>query len=193
VRKRKRWFASLLLKFYHKVTQKGFRNKIHSVHQTNTNKNLFSTINFCFILFWFVFQQKKFVHYFSILYLRIVMKKERNIGDNIRLLREARGFSQKYMAEKLAITQQAYSSLEKKPEKTTLQRLKNIATILQVELITLLGEEDTFILQNFNQSGGNAATQMNITPSSNEHEIYNKLINSLKEEIVFLRELQLKK
>jgi transcriptional regulator with XRE-family HTH domain len=121
------------------------------------------------------------------------MKKERNIGDNIRLLREARGFSQKYMAEKLAITQQAYSSLEKKPEKTTLQRLKNIATILQVELITLLGEEDTFILQNFNQSGGNAATQMNITPSSNEHEIYNKLINSLKEEIIFLRELQLKK
>ena len=121
------------------------------------------------------------------------MKKERNIGDNIRLLREARGFSQKYMAEKLSITQQAYSSLEKKPEKTTLQRLKNIATILQVELITLLGEEDTFILKNFNQSGGNAATQMNITPSSNEHEIYNKLINSLKEEIIFLRELQLKK
>ena len=121
------------------------------------------------------------------------MKKDRKIGDNIRLLREARGFSQTYMAEQLSITQQAYSSVVKKPENTTLKRLKNIAIILEVELITLLGEEDTFILQNFNQSGGNAATKMNITPSSNEHEIYNKLIDSLKEEIVFLRELQLKK
>ncbi len=113
--------------------------------------------------------------------------------DTIRLLREARGLSQKQMADKLGITQQAYSNLEKKPERATLERLRQIAQILQVELITLLGEEDTYILQNFNQSGGNAATQMNITPSVGEREIYDKLIVSLKEEIAFLRELQLKK
>ena len=83
--------------------------------------------------------------------------------------------------------------MEKKPERATLERLREIAQILQVELITLLGEEDTFILQSFNQSGGNAATQMNITPSSSEKEIYEKLIASLKEEISFLRELQLRK
>ena len=41
------------------------------------------------------------------------MKKDRKIGDNIRLLREARGFSQTYMAEQLSITQQAYSSVKK--------------------------------------------------------------------------------
>jgi transcriptional regulator with XRE-family HTH domain len=113
--------------------------------------------------------------------------------DTIRLLREARGLSQKQMADKLGITQQAYSNLEKKPERATLERLRQIAQILQVELITLLGEEDTYILQSFNQSGGNAATQMNITPSASEREIYDKLIVSLKEEIAFLRELQLKK
>ncbi len=113
--------------------------------------------------------------------------------DTIRLLREARGLSQKQMADKLGITQQAYSNLEKKPERATLERLRQIAQILQVELITLLGEEDTYILQSFNQSGGNAATQMNITPSVGEREIYDKLIVSLKEEIAFLRELQLKK
>jgi transcriptional regulator with XRE-family HTH domain len=113
--------------------------------------------------------------------------------DTIRLLREARGFSQKQIADKLGITQQAYSNLEKKPEKATLQRLREIANILQVELITLLGEEDTYILQSFNQSGGNAATQMNITPSIGEKEIYEKLILTLKEEIIFLRELHLRK
>ena len=121
------------------------------------------------------------------------MKKEATISDTIRLLREARGLSQKQLADKLGITQQAYSNLEKKPERATLERLREIAQILQVELITLLGEEDTFILQSFNQSGGNAATQMNITPSSSEKEIYEKLIASLKEEISFLRELQLRK
>lgn len=113
--------------------------------------------------------------------------------DTIRLLREARRLSQKQMADKLGITQQAYSNLEKKPERATLERLRQIAQILQVELITLLGEEDTYILQSFNQSGGSAATQMNITPSIGEREIYDKLIVSLKEEIAFLRELQLKK
>lgn len=121
------------------------------------------------------------------------MKRETTISDTIRLLREARGLSQKQLADKLGITQQAYSNLEKKPERATLQRLCEIAKILQVELITLLGEEDTYILQSFNQSGGNAATQMNVTPSSNEMVIYDKLIVTLKEEIAFLRELQLRK
>lgn len=121
------------------------------------------------------------------------MKTDITFSDTIRLLREARGLSQQQLAEKLGITQQAYSNLEKKPERATLERLREIAKILQVELITLLGEEDTYILQSFNQSGGNAATQMNITPSIGEKEIYEKLILTLKEEIAFLRELQLRK
>jgi transcriptional regulator with XRE-family HTH domain len=121
------------------------------------------------------------------------MKKSTTITDNIKILREARGLSQKQVADHLGITQQAYSNMEKKPERATLERLREIAQILQVELITLLGEEDTYILQSFNQSGGNAATQMNITPSAGEREVYEKLIASLKDEIIFLRELQLKK
>jgi transcriptional regulator with XRE-family HTH domain len=121
------------------------------------------------------------------------MKTEPNISEIIRLLREARRFSQKQLAEKLGITQQAYSILEKNPERMTLIRLKEIAKILQVELITLLGEEDTFIQQNFNQTGGNAATQMNFTSSSAEHDVYEKLVSTLKDEIAFLRELQIRK
>jgi transcriptional regulator with XRE-family HTH domain len=117
------------------------------------------------------------------------MKRKLTISDNIRLMREYMGFSQEYIAEKLSITQQAYSQIEKNPEKTTLKRLKDIADILQVNLVTLLGEEETYILQNFNQSGGHAATQMNVTPSNNEREIYERLITELKEEILFLREL----
>ena len=101
------------------------------------------------------------------------MKKESNISDTIRLLREASSFSQKQMAEKLSITQQAYSNIEQ-------ERMREIAQILQVNSITLFGKEDSFILQNINQSAISAENQMNVFPSQVEHLIYHKLITSLK-------------
>ena len=111
------------------------------------------------------------------------------VGDIIRVIRENLGYNQDYVATQLGITQQAYSNIEKNPEKATLGRLKEIATILRVSLVTLLGEDEVYIQQNFQQQGGNAATQMHIIPSANEREVYERLIAKMKEEIVFLREI----
>ncbi len=108
------------------------------------------------------------------------MKRKISISDNIRLIREAQGFSQDYVAIKLEITQQAYSSIEKNPERATLSRLREIAIILQVPLVTLLGEDEVNLQQNFNQAGGNAATIFkNISSGS---EVYERWIAELKEE-----------
>lgn len=117
------------------------------------------------------------------------MKKKNSIADNIRLIRESLGYSQEYVADKLNLTQQAYSNIEKNPEKATLKRLKELSIVLQVNLVTLIGEDDTYVQQNFHQQGGQAATQMNVTPSHYEKEIYERLISELKDEIIFLREL----
>lgn len=117
------------------------------------------------------------------------MKKKNSIADNIRLIRESLGYSQEYVADKLNLTQQAYSNIEKNPEKVTLKRLKELSIVLQVNLVTLIGEDDTYVQQNFHQQGGHAATQMNVTPSHYEKEIYERLISELKDEIIFLREL----
>lgn len=111
------------------------------------------------------------------------------VSDIIRVIRENIGYNQDYVATQLGITQQAYSNIEKNPEKATLGRLKEIASILRVNLVTLLGEDEVYIQQNFQQQGGNAATQMNISPSTNEREVYDRLINEMKEEILFLREI----
>lgn len=117
--------------------------------------------------------------------------KKISISNNIRLLRESMGYSQDYVALQLKITQQAYSAIEKNPEKATLQRLKEIAAILQVPLVTLLGEDEVVIQQNFNQAGGNAGTILkNIYTSS---EVLDKLVAELKDEINFLRAALLKK
>ncbi len=113
-----------------------------------------------------------------------------SISNNIRLLRESMGYSQDYVALQLKITQQAYSAIEKNPEKATLQRIREIAAILQVPLVTLLGEDETVIQQNFNQAGGNAGTILkNIYTSS---EVLDKLVAELKDEINFLRAALLK-
>lgn len=111
------------------------------------------------------------------------------VSDIIRVIRENLGYNQDYVATQLGITQQAYSNIEKNPDKATLGRLKEIAGILRVSLVTLLGEDEVYIQQNFQQQGGNAATQMNISPSANEREVYERMISEMKEEIVFLREI----
>lgn len=114
------------------------------------------------------------------------MAKKLSIGDNIRIMRENLGFSQEYMATQLSITQQAYSSVEKNAEKITIKRLKDIAKIFDVKMITLLDEESAFVQQNFNQKGEYAATLINM---SNNIDAYQKLVDSLKDEITFLREI----
>ncbi len=115
------------------------------------------------------------------------MKHRIPVGENIRFIREQLGYSQEYVANQLGITQQSYSNIEKNPEKATLKRLKEVARILQVSFVTLLGEDDIYIQQNFHQQGGNAATQMNI--SNSEKEIYENFINELKAQIDFFRNL----
>ena len=115
------------------------------------------------------------------------MKTKLSISENIRLIRESQGYSQDYVAIKLDITQQAYSAIEKNPERATLSRLKEIAEILQVPLVTLLGEDEINLQQNFHQAGGNAATIFkNISSGS---EVYEKWIAELKEEVHFLRKI----
>ncbi len=112
-------------------------------------------------------------------------------ADNIRLIREAKSFSQEFIAKKMKVTQQAYSAMEKQPDNMTLKRLKELCKILDVDLITLLGEDNVFVQQNYNQKGGQAATQM-VFNSTNEknNETFQAYIISLKEEIAQYRKIQ---
>ena len=113
---------------------------------------------------------------------------EASIIDNIRLIRKSKDLSQEFMAKKLNITQQAYSLMEKNPDMITLKRLKDLCKILEVNLVTLIGEDNVFVQQNYNQAGGKAATQMIFnSETDNEKELYERLIVTLKDEISYLR------
>ena len=113
------------------------------------------------------------------------------VSETIRLIRESKGYSQEFVASKLHITQQAYSRIEKQPETMTLQRLYDLSKILDTSILTLLGEENMYFMQNINQQGGNAATKLVLQNYSSPSE-QSELLKSMQNEIEFLRNLVLK-
>ena len=116
--------------------------------------------------------------------------KEKFKANRIKVLRESKGYSQEYVASQLSITQQALSRIEQNPENATLNRLKELSLILGVSLTSLIGEEDAYILQNFQQQGGQASTVMYITGiSENERKAYENHIKDLKEQLFLLSDL----
>jgi transcriptional regulator with XRE-family HTH domain len=107
----------------------------------------------------------------------------------IRITRESKGYSQEYVAKKLKVTQQAYSSMEKNPEMMTLKRLKDLCVILDVNLATLLGEDNIYVQQNYNQHRIKEKGKQIFISSTSEIEVYNSHISSLKDEITQYRKV----
>jgi transcriptional regulator with XRE-family HTH domain len=66
-------------------------------------------------------------------------------GHKLRLLREFRNYSQEYIAEKLGITQNAYSRIENNQTRLTAERLEKLAVILEITPMELLSEKEPII------------------------------------------------
>lgn len=110
--------------------------------------------------------------------------------STIRVIRESNGLSQEYVASKLDITQQAYSNIEKHPENASIKRLKQISEVLSVPVTSLIGESESYIQQNFQQQGGQAATIIHVQGiPEQERMLYERLIEELKSEIALLKSM----
>ena len=110
--------------------------------------------------------------------------------NSIKTLRESKGLSQDYIASKLEITQQAYSKIESSPYTASLKRLRDLSEVLGVTLTSIIGEDDTYILQNFHQQGGNASTVMYLSGiTEKERAVYENHIADLKNQVEWLREM----
>ncbi|MGY0039836.1 helix-turn-helix domain-containing protein [Pedobacter sp. NJ-S-72] len=60
------------------------------------------------------------------------------VAANIRKIREFRNYTQDYLAAKLSISQNAYSKIELGYSKLTVERLFQIAAILDVRVMQLI-------------------------------------------------------
>src|SRR5690606_26158058 len=76
-------------------------------------------------------------HYCTKLYLYMATQTR----NKIRTIRELKGYSQDFMAEKLDISQKTYSRLESGHVKLDIERLRQISEVLEVDPSSLLDNE----------------------------------------------------
>ena len=103
-----------------------------------------------------------------------------DIARNIKQIRELKNFTQEYMAEQLGISQPSYAKIEQGGTVLKIDRLQQIADILEVELTTLLSTTNIFNIV-FNATATNQNGYVNNQNiSSIDIEIIRKII---KEEL----------
>lgn len=80
------------------------------------------------------------------------------IHDKIRTLREVNQWSQEEMAERMNMSRNGYSKIERGESQPTLERLVQIAHIFNIEVSELLNTENDrmiFLIEGTNQSNNN--------------------------------------
>ena len=109
-----------------------------------------------------------------------------NVALNIRSCRESRGYSQDYMAEMLHICQSSYANIELGKTSLSLERLMQIAEILNADVYSLMEEKK----KDEHSLHGKQTPTQSITHLVQMHD---QAINELKNEIDFLRKLVMEK
>lgn len=109
-------------------------------------------------------------------------------GQKLRLLREFRNYSQEYIAEKLGITQHAYSRIENNLTKLTAERLERLAAILNIPLLELLSDKEPVI--SFSDPVASSASPIKEDHwkeiIENTRQLYGQVICGKDEKIAFL-------
>lgn len=115
------------------------------------------------------------------------------VCEKIKFMRQIKELSQEEMAEKLGLSLNGYTNIERGHADAPLSRIKQIADVLNVDLIELLslGEKNTVYL-----TGGKHSRISNISHNSNvsaeltaELEKANLIIEAKNLEIAYLKEI----
>ncbi len=108
------------------------------------------------------------------------------IQEKIRLMRNAKNWSQEEMANKLKMSINGYAKIEHGETDPQLSRLNQIAEIFEVDLLGLVnfGEKGVLCLIGSNYQNNNSGQGQVLYNSNAQHEI-----EKLKIEIKYLKEM----
>lgn len=121
------------------------------------------------------------------LYLDVeLIKNIMSVVNKIKRYREAKNFTQSFMAEQLNISQNTYSKIEGGTIKLTVDRLEQISNILNVNIEDILSSSDD---QHFNFHNSNIDKFYGYIENMQEDnkELLNTTIGILNEQINYLR------
>ena len=110
------------------------------------------------------------------------------IGHKLRRIREIKNYSQDYIAQKLDISAKAYSKIENEETRLSVDRLYQLADILEVKPEDLLNFDEKVVIHSISNSGNGDGFVYNKEVSDNERESFQAHIRHLEEEIAFLRQ-----
>ncbi len=110
------------------------------------------------------------------------------IGVKVKRIRELRNYSQDYMADRLGISQVSYSRIEKGQTKLDMQRMQQIAEILEVDPMMLFNFDESMVLNNCTIAQGlNHNTYHNYSLAETERNALLQHIQRLEKELNELR------
>ncbi len=128
------------------------------------------------------------------------MNARDQLRQNIRDLREDKHLTQAVMAEKLGMSETGYAKIERGESGVRIERLQQIAQVLEVNIADLipLGDEGVIVFNNsndnfsnsnnFSLSLGNPALEAEISNLRNMIEMKNELLNAREREIAALQQ-----
>lgn len=126
-------------------------------------------------------------------------EKMLQVGAKIKKLRDLKGLTQTEMAEKLHLSLNAYGKVEREETELSINRLQEIAKILEVKLHDLLDFDENRVVFNQTQTNNENATAIAYQESKNEFEgerkLYEARIADLQKEndrLHYLLEMSLK-
>jgi transcriptional regulator with XRE-family HTH domain len=130
----------------------------------------------------------------SRIYLTFVKKKNMNLHDKVKHLRESKRLSQDNVAFELGLNQSQYSRRETGNIHFTADELNKLSKLLEVSMDDLFSD-DSVVFNNNNQRGGYFGQNIEIpTQLVEQYELRLKekdqLISSLKENIELLKSIQ---
>jgi transcriptional regulator with XRE-family HTH domain len=105
--------------------------------------------------------------------------------QKLEKIRELKGYSQEYMADKLKVSQATYIKLEKDDKFVNFEKLAEISAIFEIDPLKLINFDEQVVFNNYNstQAGFNNYIQL----PEKLIEQYEARIKQLEEEVVFLR------
>lgn len=110
------------------------------------------------------------------------------LGENIRKIRELKGFSQQNLADEIKVDQKTISRIEKGEISPKFEMLVSISKVLSVNISQILSFNESLIFNNYNQyqQGGNYNAYIN-TEIEKVEELYKQLLKEKDEVIALLK------
>lgn len=115
-----------------------------------------------------------------------------SIGNNIKKFRELRNYTQEYVAEQIGMSPSGYGKIERDATDVSINRLKQIAEVLEVDYNSILNLDKSQIF-NITQTQNDKGTQNAFAYVKRQkligREGYEALVEKLEDEMTYLRNL----